>query len=825
MLALGHPPAHCGACHGIRMALSSSIVSRLVVGVVFLASFGRCVSAAQGGPPDRAFFDAHCIACHDGSDAQGKLNFATLAFDLNSPESERMWINIHDRIQQGEMPPPDTETLSEQVTQPVLESLGKWISQHQRKRQQELGRTHGRRLTHRELERTLHSLLGIDLPLLNRLPEESISAEFSTMPSGQSFSYFDLEHHLSVVDLSLDEAFSRALAPRPPYQRHFSAKEIVREDPKRRTREPELREGKAVVWSAGVIYYGRTPVTTAKFDGWYRFQIKISGLKLPKSGGVWTTVYSGRCVSSAPILNWVTAFEVTEEPRIVEFEAWIPRGDMLEIRPGDITLKRARFEGGQIGTGEGEPQNVPGIAIDWIKMEKIHRGPDDEEVGRRLFGDYLPIVRSLARSPSQNQKKSKEQAQRPVPLTNDQLDELMVDFATRAFRRPTTREEIASYCENVHSVYEQNKDVVAALRLGYRAILCSPRFLYFMEAPGPLDSYAIASRLSYLLTGGPPDDELMLAAREDRLRDPKQVRQQVERLLAGPAGRTFVEDFADEWLDLKDIEFTEPDRKLVPDFDKIVQHSMLEETRLFLETMLRENQSVTRLVSSKETFLNSRLARYYGIPDVKGDQMQRVALPQESHRSGLITHGAILKVTANGSETSPVTRGAWVAERILGYHIPPPPENVPAIEPDIRGATTIRELLEKHRSDDACRRCHVKIDPAGFALENFDPGGKWREAYRTATNRKKELPIDPASVLPDGRPFANLNEFQQLVAEKPEVLARNLAEKLIAYGTGAPVSFADREELEQIVDQTKEDNFGFRSIVHAVTTSPLFLQK
>lgn len=825
MYVIGLLTATCGARAGIQTLPFRRICRQTVTGLLVLFVMGELLCAAEPSPPNREFFKAHCVACHEGPDAEGQLDFSSLAFDLSSAESERMWINIHDRILEGEMPPPDTEILPKKVTAPVLKGLGEWISQHQDERQKELGRTHGRKLTYRELERSLHSLLGIDIPLLNRLPEETVSAEFSTMPSGQSISHFDLERHLNIVDVSLKNAFDRALVPQPPFRRDLSVEKIVRKDPKRRTREPELREGKAVVWSGGVIYYGRTPATTSPADGWYRFQMQISGLKLPKSGGVWTTVYTGRCVSSAPILNWVTAFEVTEKPRVVEFDAWVPVNDMLEIRPGDITLKRARFTGGQIGAGEGEWQDVPGIAIDWIKMERINRGPNDAEVGRRLFGKYLPVLKALSEPPSKDQKNAAKKPTPPKPLTNSQLDEMMVHFASRAFRRPTTKAEIASYCKKVHSDYQKDKDAVAALRTGYRAILCSPRFLYFTEPPGPLDSYAVASRLSYMLTGGPPDDELMALADEDSLQDPEVIRKQVKRLLAGPNGRRFVEDFSDEWLELKEIEFTEPDRKLVPDFDKIVQHSMLEETRLFLEAMLRENQSVSNLVSSQETFLNSRLARYYGIPNVEGDAMQRVTLPENSNRSGLITQGAVLKVTANGSETSPVIRGVWMAERILGYHIPPPPANIPAIEPDIRGATTIRELLEKHRSDPGCIRCHLKIDPPGFALENFDPGGKWRETYRTASSKKKGLPIDPSSVLPDGRKFANLTEFQELVAAKPEVLARNLAEKLIAYGTGAPVSFADRDELEQIVQKAGEEDYGFQSVIEAVITSPLFLQK
>lgn len=290
------------------------------------------------------------------------------------------------------------------------------------------------------------------------------------------------------------------------------------------------------------------------------------------------------------------------------------------------------------------------------------------------------------------------------------------------------------------------------------------------------------------------------------------LREQVERLLSGPRGRQFVVDFAAQWLDLELIDFTEPDSKLFPDFDAIVQNSMLDETHTYLTTMLRKNQSVTRLVTSDYTFLNSRLARFYDLRGVAGDELQQIKLEPGSHRGGVLTQGAVLKVTANGSNTSPVVRGVWVSERLMGVPIPPPPDNVPAIEPDIRGATSVREQLAKHRSQDTCASCHVKIDPPGFALENFDPAGRWREKYvlLSAGKRTQGPKIDASYQMPDGRKFENVDDFRGLLADQPRELAANLAEKLLAYGTGGPVSFADREKVDRIVDAAAKEDFGMR---------------
>jgi hypothetical protein len=254
---------------------------------------------------------------------------------------------------------------------------------------------------------------------------------------------------------------------------------------------------------------------------------------------------------------------------------------------------------------------------------------------------------------------------------------------------------------------------------------------------------------------------------------------------------------------------------------------MLDETQTFLETMLEENRSVSELIDADYTFLDGRLARFYDIDGVEGDELRRVELEKEHRRGGVLTQGAILKVTANGTNTSPVIRGVWISERLLGEPIPPPPANVPAIEPDIRGATSIREMLAKHRSQASCASCHVKIDPPGFALENFDPAGRWRDNYaQLRSGRRSRGPeIDASYTMPDGREFDNIDEFRTLVAAEPRKLARNVAEKLMVYGTGAPISFADRQAIDDIVEQSAKDGYGFRWIVQAVVASPLFLSK
>jgi len=857
--------------HHVRSLRLSSLIVVCLIGICVCSLPGDASDRRRGSEsfpasPDRSFFQKNCYDCHQGDSKEGGLDLAQLGVDLDNPHTERHWIRVFDRIQSGEMPPPESGKLPPQVTQPVLEELKDWISQFQRERQSEQGRVQGRRLTRREMDRTLRDLLGIQKPLLKYYQEEPKQAEFSTVAQGQSLSDVTVGEHLKVIDIALNDAFRRAQAPEIEHKIRAEAVDLVQKKPHVRNRLPVLREGKAAIWSYGALTYCPIPRTKAPEDGWYRFRFQHSGFHLPEWGSVWGIAYDGDNYleyGNNFVQKWITAFESTEQPDVVECEAWLGKGHSLYIRPGEAGLRDIYALGGypiteegelkgklttpgHVDLEEGQKKKITGIALDWMEMEKIQRGPTNEEIRRRLFGD-IPFRAVVTGKPDPKfteklnadannssvfwNKLPTQNVEKYVPMadsvTPEQFNRLMVSMASRAFRRPVTENDIRGYCNLVHEKWAETRDLIASLRIGYRALLCSPRFLCHTAQIGELDSYAVASRLSYMLTGSLPDEELTQLAAANKLNDPAILRQQVNRLLSGPGGRQFVMDFADEWLDLNQIDFTEPERKLVPDFDKVVERSMLEETWTYLETMLRENVGVRDLVHSDYTFLNSRLARYYEITGVTGDQMRRVKLKPEDHRGGLLTHGSVLKVTSNGSQTSPVVRGAWVAKRIMGEHIPPPPPNISAVEPDIRGARTIRELLEKHRDNAACASCHAKMDPPGFALENFDPGGKWRKKYYQVVNgqRVAGLPIDPSYVLPDGRPFQDIQDLQNLLASRPKNLARNLTEKLLVYGTGAPITFVDREEVDRIVAKVAGDNFGFRSIVYAVTTSPLFLTK
>jgi hypothetical protein len=318
------------------------------------------------------------------------------------------------------------------------------------------------------------------------------------------------------------------------------------------------------------------------------------------------------------------------------------------------------------------------------------------------------------------------------------------------------------------------------------------------------------------------------------------LRAQVERMLADAKTQRFTENFTGQWLDLRKIDATIPDPVLYGDFDGMLLWSMPRETRAFFDEVLRGDRSLLEFVDSDWTMLNARLAAHYGIAGVEGNDFRKVSLPPGSHRGGVMTHASVLKVTADGTRTSPILRGVWVLNRIVGKPPAPPPPDVPSIEPDIRGATTIRQQLDKHRNTPACATCHVHIDPPGFALETYDPIGNWREFYRVSTRTKggvvtlpnytgraffRGLDVETGGQTHEGRAFKDLDEYKRILLEDKDQLARNLAQKVIVYATGADIQFADREVVEGIVATLREKNYGLRTLIHEVVQSRVFLNK
>ncbi|HZK81814.1 MAG TPA: DUF1592 domain-containing protein, partial [Humisphaera sp.] len=397
-----------------------------------------------------------------------------------------------------------------------------------------------------------------------------------------------------------------------------------------------------------------------------------------------------------------------------------------------------------------------------------------------------------------------------------------------------------------------------AVRRGCKAILTSPEFLFLQEKREPahplqqthgrpaqgrsLNDYELASRLSYFLWSSMPDDELMRIAAQGKLKDPAVLRAQTERLLSSPKAQAFTKNFCGQWLNLRAIDDTMPDQRLYPEYDGLLKDAMIGETEAFFNEMLKNDLGVATLIDSDFAMLKRRIAEHYGIPGVVGEAFRKVPLPPNSHRGGILTQASILKVTANGTLSSPVVRGAWVIRRILGRQLQPPPADAGAIEPDTRGATTIREQLAKHRRSATCSVCHQYMDPPGFALESYDVIGGWRDWYRVQNDKMPRVeivnrtngskmyfrhgpPVDPSGELTDGRKFANIDGLKKLLLNQKDDVARNLVNNLVTYATGAGVSFADRADVTAILQKAKPNSYGLRTLVHEIVESRLFQTK
>jgi len=542
-----------------------------------------------------------------------------------------------------------------------------------------------------------------------------------------------------------------------------------------------------------------------------------------------------------------------------EFTAWLDAHESIVFDP--VSLYWMGLRVGQIG-GRAAKYVGPGVAIDWFEIEGPLNPTWPPESHQRLFGDLpiakftadaglIPPRREAVRSiggylPSNHFDLTPNERKPPLETVQSARPEadakkLLTAFLRKAFRRPVTEAEVAPYVALVTKRLAAKDCFEDAMRRAYVAVLTSPEFLFHpadvTSEPVPVANaklFTLASRLSYWLWNGPPDDALLATARDGSLQRPEVLHREVDRLLADPRRERFISDFADQWLDLRRVNETTPDPHLYPEYRFLLHEGMLAETRAFLRELIANDAPITSLVRPGFAMLNQRLAEHYGVAGVSGVEMRRVTLPAGSPRGGLLGQAAILKLTANGTTTTPVKRGVWVMDRLLNEPAPPPPPSVGAIDPDTRGATTVREQLDKHRNDASCAACHAKIDPAGFALEAFDPIGGYRTRYRSTgkgdappekdrtawkVNYKLGPAVDASGELPDGRTFKDVTELTDLFGQDPARLASAFVAHLSRYATGAEVSYADRTEIQRIVESAKGN--GIRSLIHGLAESRL----
>jgi hypothetical protein len=787
----------------------------------------------------------HCFACHGADVQEGSLRLDTLSNDLRDAAVFRRWEKIFDKLSAGEMPPESEERPPAALLDSAVEQLRKELHQTSLERQRREGRVLVRRLNGVEYENTLRDLLGINTPLKEFLPEDSAAAGFDNVSSGLDLS--------GTHFLRYQEAAARAISavipvhPPIPFSDLRSGLEITRRGPNFREglgRNSKL-EGETLIFYSKLPRYGLCATAPVPSAGRYRIELKACAVGAegkPIPVGLMTVMQSGR---EGPVLHEVRDIP-HGEPQVHQFEC-----DLVSRQAFVVNLLTTwdirRFK------RPIEEYTGPGLLVEWIKIE----GPIDPFPPPRyatLFKGVPLKARSVVKAEATGGRIPAIREDRPVqqweadPLVpasdnpKQDAERLIRSFLPRAFRRPVSEDEQQHFVAATLAKLDEGYTFYDAMQYGYQLILSSPDFLFLLSSSSTsnLDDYALASRLSYFLWSTAPDAELLALAEKGILHEPATLRAQVDRMLDSPLAERFVKNFTGQWLDLRRIDFTIPDPVLYSDFDQLLLWSMPRETELFFAEVLREDLSLLNFVDSDWSMLNERLGILYGVPGVSGSALKKTALPPETRRGGVMTQASVLKVTADGTRTSPVLRGAWILDRILGEPPSPPPPNIPAIEPDIRGATTIRQQLAKHRNTPACATCHNHIDPPGFALESFDPIGNWRDFYRVTARTPAglvELPygsgrpvfrgpdVELGGQTPDGRTFRDITDYKRLLLEDKDQIARNLVRKMLIYSTGAEIQFADREVVEQIVEKLREEDYGLRTLVHEVVQSRVFRSK
>ena len=808
--------------------------------------------------PIHSFIDQHCIDCHDDSTAKGDFDITALTFDLSQAKTRGRWTRVFDLIEKGEMPPPEKSKVSTEERQAVVKQLTADLLTAAKADAATNGRCPVRRLTRVEFENNLRVLLKLPhLDIRDKLPEDRDSHGFTKVSSMLDVSRVQLDAYLDATETALRTAMAGPKPPTAPVTQRFTGLQlfpslttfgereamffardnrmvpITNEEGKKMTpaqrNDPSLEM--ALFRSATWPYYGYPQGFRAKADGAYRVRFKgravrqVRDFRLVPAYEPIAMSFRARQPSGPDVSGDVreTGGWMDLQPEAREFETTIhlKAGETFEYSPLGLPVPFIRTDGGFFyDYPPMPPEGHRGVAIQWLEVT----GP--------LIDSQWP--------PPSHHVLFDEVA--PEKGTAADAERLFRRFAAIATLRPMSAKAHEPFLKFIRAKLAGGTTFADAMLAGYQSLLCSSHCLYLTEPRSGYEDvhFDIAARLSHLFWNQRPDDELTLLAKNGRLRDAATLKAQTDRLIADPRFEEFVSMFANEWLDLRKLRRDIPDERLYPEYrkDDYLVDSMAHETQAFLKAMVRENLPATTLVTADFTFVNDRLARHYDLPRVSGSAMQRVSLPKGSPFGGLITQAALMKHTANGTTTSPVLRGVWIMEKLLGQPPPPPPKSVPAVEPDIRGAKTIRDLLAKHTSSKSCAGCHARFDPVGFALENFDVMGAWRDRYRGMEKGEKVTGFDPAGhpytyfvgqavdasgKLPGGDSFHDIHDVKRQLAATPRQLASNLLHHLVLHATGTRVGFADRAEVESMLDACEKNGYRVRDLIHSLVQSQIFL--
>lgn len=861
------------ACCGL------SIAANMVAVMIALAVMASPVAAQSPEPPVEIaspqqiddYLKNYCVACHGPQQQKGDLRLDGLSRDFTQGRAASVWVEVMDRLNLGEMPPEDAK---QQPTAAESARITRWVAAKVAEAESQANSTGGRvvmrRLNRAEYTNTIRDLLGVtflegDGPLKD-------------LPSDGKVGGFDKVGKALLLDPSLMDAYFRMA-------RLIADEAIQTAPPEFETRtytiEPEASvpkgDFKVRAGENGVFYYhspdihfpphlGLYPGAKLRIPvkGTYRFRFKLAGIPgedgapveiqiVEKFAGNLLTTTVGGTVEKPEVheVSVVLDPKMNREMPMLRFLNVVSYGGELTYKYHVflVLLEAGNHEPAQqfrlMARERAEAPNRFGISPKVLDRDK-HRTLYVESV--EIEGPIYPNwpSRAMARLFPNGIADGSDRA-----AALAQAREVFGRLLPLAYRRPIEQGEVDFILNIVQGEFDRGLPYAEALRIGLISMLCSPEFLLIVEPPGSerttsgrtssttaddpkyeINHYQLASRLSYFLWSSMPDEKLFALAQSDKLTDPAVIRSEVERMLLDPKADAFAHNFAAQWFKTEEFTRFAPDERLYrkvysPKFKGLDKDLQRQPLAVFRE-LLTTDGNVLEIVDSDWTMVNERLAALYGIPDVKGAEFQRVALPEGSHRGGLLGMAGVHRWGSDGVRTKPVERGKYILDVLFNDPPPPPPPNVGEVEPNIEGRNlTVRERLVQHQKIESCANCHRRIDPYGLAMENFNVIGEWRDKQDGEDTNwgAKAPPIDVSGVLPSGRQFANFAEFKGALLEQKERYLRGLTEKMMTYALGRTLEASDRPAVESIVEQMKQSKFTVRTLVAGIATSHPFRTK
>ena len=729
-----------------------------------------------------------CFDCHGNKRAKAELNLEALGAQPDFFRNARMWEKVSDILRHREMPPENKKQPSEDERILLTEYIDSQLAKFDCSNPDvpvNPGRVTLRRLNRNEYNNTIRDLFGIDIQPAADFPNDEVGYGFDNIGDVLSLSPILMEKYLEAAEEITAQAIETNIPPFPPEDHIRTKKWGTRSDDGAVRIENDSYWG---LWREGSIDI-RYPFRS---KGEYILQITayatLAGEELPK-------------------------MQVSLDGQVIKtFDV-----QALEEAPNNFLVKLNT-------TSKGNRR----ISVSYLNNYVNDDSPDPALRGdRNLFIRETKMIGPLdAPQPKLRDSHRRVIIRQPAPNEIRKVAyESLKQFATKAFRRPVEEKEISRLLSFVDMAQASGDSFEKGMQLATQAILVSPHFLFRWELDTRPDNnslirkltdWELASRLSYFLWSSMPDAQLRLLAKKGELSNPDVMQAQIRRMIADPKSDAFVENFAGQWLQIRNLNSVTPDPEKFPGFNNSLREAMKKETELFFSALIREDRSVLEFIDSDFTYLNENLAKHYRIEGVKGSQFQRVTLPKSSSRGGILTHASILTITSNPTRTSPVLRGKWILEQILGTPPPPPPPDVEELDEneDANPSSSLRERLEIHRSKTECATCHAKMDPLGFALENFDAVGAWRDV-------DGKFPINPAGELPTGEEI-NGPEGLKKVLKSRETFIRSLSENLLTFALGRGLEYYDKCAVDEICRELRSNNFRFSTLINSVVNSKPF---